>query len=53
MPGLLSNIIGMIKPLDKGAMAEAQSRHNLLTKPQGSLGRLYRDLLGKVNQFLA
>jgi len=40
VPGLLSNIIGMIRPLDKGAMAEAQSRHNLLTKPQGSLGIL-------------
>ena len=32
--------IEMIKPLDKGAMAEAQARHNQLTKPQGSLGRL-------------
>jgi len=30
----------MIKPLDKEAMAEAQSRQNILTKPQGSLGRL-------------
>jgi nicotinate-nucleotide--dimethylbenzimidazole phosphoribosyltransferase len=30
----------MIKSLDKEAMAEAQSRQNLLTKPQGSLGRL-------------
>ncbi|GAH58469.1 unnamed protein product, partial [marine sediment metagenome] len=30
----------MIKPLDEKAMAEAQARQNLLTKPQGSLGRL-------------
>jgi len=40
MTGLLSNIIEMIKPLDEGAMAEAQARQNQLTKPQGSLGRL-------------
>ena len=38
--GLLSNTITMIKPLDKGAMAEARSRQDLLTKPRGSLGRL-------------
>jgi nicotinate-nucleotide--dimethylbenzimidazole phosphoribosyltransferase len=37
---LLSNTIAMIKPLDKGAMAEARSRQDRLTKPQGSLGRL-------------
>jgi len=37
---LLSNTIEMIKPLDKEAMAEAQARQNMLTKPQGSLGRL-------------
>jgi len=37
---LLSNTIKMIKPLDKGAMAEARSRQDALTKPQGSLGRL-------------
>ena len=36
----LSRIIEMIKPLDEPAMAEAQARQNLLTKPQGSLGRL-------------
>ena len=36
----LSKIIEMIKPLDEGAMAEAQARQNQLTKPQGSLGRL-------------
>lgn len=32
--------IEMIKPLDKAAMAEAQSRQDTLTKPPGSLGRL-------------
>jgi len=37
---LLSNIIEMIKPLDKEAMVEAQSRQDNLTKPRGSLGRL-------------
>jgi len=40
MSELLSKIIGMIKPLDGRAMAEARARQNLLTKPQGSLGRL-------------
>jgi len=30
----------MIKPLDRVAVAEAQSRQDSLTKPQGSLGRL-------------
>ncbi|TET17809.1 MAG: nicotinate-nucleotide--dimethylbenzimidazole phosphoribosyltransferase [Dehalococcoidia bacterium] len=30
----------MIEPLDREAMAKAQARQNLLTKPQGSLGRL-------------
>jgi nicotinate-nucleotide--dimethylbenzimidazole phosphoribosyltransferase len=40
MPGLLSNTIEMIKPLDKRAMAEARWRQDTLTKPQGSLGRL-------------
>jgi len=29
-----------IKPLDEGAMAEARTRQNMLTKPRGSLGRL-------------
>lgn len=38
--GLLSNTVAMIKPLDEGAMAEARSRQDRLTKPQGSLGRL-------------
>ncbi len=40
MSELLSNIIGMIKPLDKEVMAQAQARQDMLTKPQGSLGRL-------------
>ena len=40
MSELLSNAIEMIKPVDRKAMAEAQSRQNQLTKPQGSLGRL-------------
>jgi len=37
---LLSNIIGMITPLDSQAMADARLRQDILTKPQGSLGRL-------------
>ncbi|MFC2051848.1 nicotinate-nucleotide--dimethylbenzimidazole phosphoribosyltransferase [Chloroflexota bacterium] len=36
----LSNILGIIKPLDAVAMAEARARQDILTKPQGSLGRL-------------
>jgi len=40
VPGLLSNTIEMIRPLDEEAMAQAQARQNQLTKPQGSLGRL-------------
>ncbi len=40
MTELLSNTIKMIKALDKKAMAEALARQDLLTKPQGSLGRL-------------
>jgi len=40
MSELLSNTIEMIRPLDKKAMAEVQARHDQLTKPQGSLGRL-------------
>ena len=40
MSELLSNTIKMIKPLDKGAMDSARSRQDVLTKPQGSLGRL-------------
>ncbi len=40
MTQLLVNTIEMIRPLDKKAMAEAQARQDILTKPQGSLGRL-------------
>ncbi len=40
MSELLSNIIGMIKPLDKEAMQKAQQRQDNLIKPQGALGRL-------------
>jgi nicotinate-nucleotide--dimethylbenzimidazole phosphoribosyltransferase len=40
MSELLSNTIKLIKPLDKEAMAKARSRQDVLTKPQGSLGRL-------------
>jgi len=40
MSELLSNIIEMIRPLDEKAMAEARARQDMLTKPQGSLGRL-------------
>jgi nicotinate-nucleotide--dimethylbenzimidazole phosphoribosyltransferase len=43
MPGLsklIENTIKDIKPLDQKAMAAAQARQDLLTKPQGSLGML-------------
>lgn len=36
----LENIIKSIQPLDEAAMQAAQARQNVLTKPQGSLGRL-------------
>jgi nicotinate-nucleotide--dimethylbenzimidazole phosphoribosyltransferase len=36
----LEEIIEEIKPLDDAAMQSAQARQNMLTKPQGSLGRL-------------
>ncbi|MFC1992285.1 nicotinate-nucleotide--dimethylbenzimidazole phosphoribosyltransferase [Chloroflexota bacterium] len=36
----LSRTIEMIKPLNKKAMVEAQTRQDILTKPPGSLGRL-------------
>jgi nicotinate-nucleotide--dimethylbenzimidazole phosphoribosyltransferase len=36
----LTRTIDMIKPLDKKAMIEAKSRQDILTKPQGSMGRL-------------
>ncbi len=37
---MLDRIIHEIKPLDATAMTAAQNRQNVLTKPQGSLGRL-------------
>ncbi len=40
MAGLLSDTIKMIGTLDEKAMAEARARQDMLTKPQGSLGRL-------------
>ena len=40
MSEIISNIVGMIKPLDREAMAEASARQEQLTKPPGSLGRL-------------
>lgn len=40
MSELLSNTLKMIRPLDREAMARAQARQDMLTKPQGSLGRL-------------
>ena len=40
MSTLLSKTMEMIKPLDKEAMAQAQARQDILTKPPGSLGRL-------------
>ncbi len=36
----LENLISRIGPLDEDAIAAARARQNLLTKPQGSLGRL-------------
>ena len=40
MRALLAEIVSMVKPLDEAAMAQAQARQELLTKPRGSLGRL-------------
>jgi len=40
MAELLANTLKMIKPLDEGVMAQARTRQDMLTKPQGSLGRL-------------
>ena len=36
----IETIIARIQPLDQEAMASARARQDLLTKPQGSLGRL-------------
>ena len=40
MTQLLTSIIELIRPLNEKAMAEARLRQDILTKPQGSLGRL-------------
>ncbi len=40
MSELLSKIVEKIQPLEETAMAEARVKQNMLTKPQGSLGRL-------------
>ena len=37
---MIARTCSLIPPLDEAAMAEARARQNLLTKPQGSLGRL-------------
>ena len=37
---MLEKIIKKIQPLNEEAMAAAQARQNMLTKPAGSLGRL-------------
>ena len=37
---MLARIIRAIQPLDAAAMTAAQNRQNMLTKPQGSLGKL-------------
>ena len=37
---MLEEIIAKIKPLNEEAMAAAQARQNILTKPAGSMGRL-------------
>jgi nicotinate-nucleotide--dimethylbenzimidazole phosphoribosyltransferase len=36
----LENLVSKITPLDKSAMASARARQDVLTKPQGSMGRL-------------
>lgn len=40
MANLLTATINQIKPLDKKSMDEARARQDMLTKPQGALGRL-------------
>ncbi|RJR48580.1 MAG: nicotinate-nucleotide--dimethylbenzimidazole phosphoribosyltransferase [Desulfobacteraceae bacterium] len=37
---LLSKTLGLIGPLDKSAASKARERQDMLTKPQGSLGKL-------------
>ena len=36
----LEALIARVQPLDQEAMASARARQNILTKPQGSLGKL-------------
>ncbi len=36
----LSSVIGAVKPLNRDAMEKARKRMDILTKPQGSLGRM-------------
>ncbi|MGD9047196.1 MAG: nicotinate-nucleotide--dimethylbenzimidazole phosphoribosyltransferase, partial [Anaerolineae bacterium] len=36
----IARTCSLISPLDEAAMAEARARQSVLTKPQGSLGRL-------------
>jgi nicotinate-nucleotide--dimethylbenzimidazole phosphoribosyltransferase len=38
--GLLEDTVAAIRPLDAAAVAAARERHQVLTKPSGSLGRL-------------
>ena len=40
MAELLKKTIASIKPLDKASMEKASARQDMLTKPQGALGRL-------------
>ncbi|MDP3947095.1 MAG: nicotinate-nucleotide--dimethylbenzimidazole phosphoribosyltransferase, partial [bacterium] len=37
----LEKILGMIEPLDRELMKKAEIKHNLLTLPKGSLGRIH------------
>jgi len=37
MSGLLSNIVGIVWPLDKEEIAEIRVRQDMLTEPQGNL----------------
>lgn len=56
---IIANTINQIQPLDQEAMAAAQERQNMLTKPAGSLGRfealsvqlagIFREPLPKIN----
>jgi nicotinate-nucleotide--dimethylbenzimidazole phosphoribosyltransferase len=37
---ILTRTLGLVGPLDQAAMSKARERQDMLTKPQGSLGRL-------------